>query len=297
MKRDWVQILTLALCVVLLIVTVLQGRKLESLREDVNRDFANLEQSLENVVHDISRRTEQSLENAEKIVKEYSLTPIAVDSINKIVTAEIILELKQWQEGAVVTLIVSCGEAELLQELTVDASGVCRGQITVPFEKEHELLLSALLTSGGERRREQIGGWGSVSMLLPLQHSGGGWTGPEYRDGRLFSDFSVSVDQADWYRGAVLEPVFRIYRNGELVQELEAVGDAYGGGYVPADYDDHNKDGWWGIECKSGDTIEIRLICKDEFGLSYDFHFQSWEISPEGLPKPGTASGGAIVTS
>ncbi|MBR2402879.1 MAG: hypothetical protein IKB01_08970 [Lachnospiraceae bacterium] len=74
-----------------------------------------------------------------------------------------------------------------------DGTGIFSGQIFLPVEGNNEVFLCTQISGGGLTTKEELGGWGDLSMLLPLQNSGGGWSGPEYRDGVMSSQFSISI--------------------------------------------------------------------------------------------------------
>ena len=148
-----------------------------------------------------------------------------------------------------------------------------------------------MITGGGESRRVDLGGWGDISMLLPLQSSGGGWSGPVYRDGVLSSQFNIAIEGQDNQRPGVIEnPEFQVYRNGELKQTFGAVIDPSAGSSSGVCYTVDTEDHRWSLECDEGDVIEIRFLCQDEFGLGYDWLFANW--TPEGeIPENQAAAG------
>lgn len=65
--------------------------------------------------------------------------------------------------------------------------------LKVNWEGDMRIFLSTQITGGGITQKEDIGGWGNLSMLLPLQNYGDGWSGPKYRDGVMGSQFSISI--------------------------------------------------------------------------------------------------------
>lgn len=127
-----------------------------------------------------------------------------------------------------------------------DGTGIFSGQIFLPVEGNNEVFLCTQISGGGLTTKEELGGWGDLSMLLPLQNSGGGWSGPEYRDGVMSSQFSISIrgfanrmlkvyeDQDG--PASVQNPEFYIYKNGELEQTLQAITDNNGAGGVTSGY-------------------------------------------------------------
>ena len=45
------------------------------------------------------------------------------------------------------------------------------------------------------------------------------------------------------------------------------------------------------MACDVGDVIEIRFRCEDEFGLGYDFLFQTWVAEGETADNQASAGG------
>ena len=137
-------------------------------------------------------------------------------------------------------------------------------------------------------------GYSDFSMLLPLQTGGGGWDGPVYQDGILSSQFHITIEGRDNQRPGVIEnPEFRIYRNGELVQTFGAVIDPSAGSGSGVCYTVDAEDYRWSLECDEGDTIKIRFLCQDEFGLGYDWLFANW-TPDDGEMQRDQASAGAV---
>lgn len=127
-------------------------------------------------------------------------------------------------------------------------------------------------------------------MLLPLRYSGGGWSGPNYDNGQLSSRFSIDME-SQWEQPVkILNPEFRVYRNGELTQTISAIADPYSSGdylsYTPNTPDNH-----WTLPCDVGDVIIMRFCCTDEFGLGYDFFIYDWVVAGESSDEVSYGSG------
>ena len=128
-------------------------------------------------------------------------------------------------------------------------------------------------------------------MMLPLRNSGGGWSGPEYREGVMSSQFNITIEGQDAVPGPIQNPQFLTYKNGELVLTQDAVEDPYTSGTNAVCYtvDTENYD--WSVACEVGDVIEVRFRCEDEFGLGYDFLFQTWVAEGETADNQASAGG------
>lgn len=292
MKKNGLQILTLCLCVVLLVIVVIQGRQIQEYKFQLDYRLDEMEQSLSNEIYHISSNLAWELEEADKAVTDYSLEPVGIDWENRALLADVSVTLKEWYEDTAVTLMATMGEEDVTMPLTMGEDGACSGRLSLPLEGNSDLFLTARISGGGLIRQEELGGWGDYSMLLPLRQAGGGWSGPEYQDGVLTcSYFEILIERTDGDAVMVQNPEFWFYRNGELVQTLEAVNDPHNtsdsGYYYGVDSEDHA----WSIECGLGDSIEVRFRCEDEFGLGYDFPFQSWVVEGETSEDEFSVSG------
>ena len=44
---------------------------------------------------------------------------------------------------------------------------------------------------------------------------------------------------------------------------------------------DRDRRSFYEKECEIGDVIDIHFVCRDNYGLGYDFFFQSWKVESE----------------
>lgn len=302
MKNNWIPYLSIALCAVMLIIVIVQGKKLDEYQSQVNNQIESLRRSVNDDMQSIRYYVDNQLENADKLVSSYELRPSGIDKDNHLLKAEVSVLLKEWYEDTEVELIATVGQQNVNIDMNGDGTGAFRGQISLPVEGNNEVFLCTQISGGGLTKKEELGGWGNFSMLLPLQNSGGGWSGPEYRDGVMRSQFSVSIrgfangmlkvyeDQDG--PASVQNPEFHIYKNGALEQTLPAIAGSQedniriAAGLEPEVRAERSEITYsvgdeWSIECETGDVIDIHFICHDEYGLGYDFFFQSWKAESE----------------
>lgn len=280
MGKNWMQKLTLALNVVLVLLLLWQGARLEELQKsmtDRDNEMLHRFQDLQNQVADVR----DNLEEQATAIESWTLEPTGVDAGSQTLTADVVVQLKQWSPDSVVDLTIICGGETERAALSVDETGVCRGEIAVPTARG-EIRLETAVTSGGVTVREDLGGWEGIYMLLPLQLSGSSVSGPTYQEGALSSNFDLVLTNESGT--AVVDPVFRIYRNGNLEQEVEAEPSQTMSttrddvrSYAPALPDQTMR-----LQCDPGDQIEIRFACTDGYGLGYDFPYLSWAILEDG---------------
>lgn len=280
MKKDILQIVTLCLCIVLLVTVVIQGRRLDEYRMEMENRMQNMENALSNEIQNISWNIDREMEEAARLISDYNLEPAGIDAENRALLAEVSVTLKQWHDDTEVILLADVGGNKQSIPMIHDGNGGFGAEISLPLEGNAEIVLDAQITGGGLTRREAMGAWGDCAMLLPLRSSGGGWSGPEYQDGVLRSSyFSIQIEGQNGEIVTVHNPEFLIYRNGKLAQTIPAVTPLYGeevGSYWP-----NNADRSWELECEYGDTVEVYFRCVDEYGLGYEFPFQAWVVDDE----------------
>lgn len=280
MGKNWTQRLSLVLNIVLMLLLLWQGIRLEELQKSMtDRDNEMLRrfQGLQNQLANVG----DSLKEQGTPIESWTLEPTGLDSESRTLTADMVVRLRQWSADSIVALTVTCGGETERAALSVDETGVCRGEIAIPTT-QGEIRLETAVTGGGVTVREDLGGWEGIYMLLPLQVSGSSVSGPTYQEGVLSGNFDLVL--ANESGTEVLDPVFRIYRNGILEQEVEAelsqtmsTGSGDEQAYAPALPNQTMQ-----LDCAPGDQIEIRFSCTDGYGLGYDFAYLSWAILEDG---------------
>ena len=315
MKNNWIQYLSFVLCAVMLIIIIVQGKKLDEYKIQVNNQIQSLKISVNDDIQSMRYYVDNQLENADKLVSSYKLEPSGIDKDSHCLKAEVSVSLKEWYEDTEVELIATVGKQSINIDMNSDGAGNYSGQISLPVEGSNVVLLCTQIFGEGLTKKEELGGWSDISMLLPLQSSGGGWSGPEYRDGVMSSQFSISIrgfagEMLKVYEDqdgpdSVQNPEFHIYKNGELEQTLRATAGfpedniRIAAGLEPDLHAESSEITYsvgdeWSIECETGDVIDIHFVCQDEYGLGYDFFFQSWKAeneSPDNYSAGGAVSG------
>ena len=291
MKKNWMQIVTICLCGILLAVAFVQGKQLNEIQRQMDDRMDNLRDSVEHEIRNISNDIERELEEADKVVAEYVLKPQGIDKKTRSLQATASVTLKEWYEDTEIVLLAKIGGNELSLPMASDGNGSYTSQLSLPLEGNYEVFLDALVTGGGLTKKESLGGWGDISMLLPLQNSGGGWGGPEYRDGVMSSQFHITIRGENGTPAPVQNPQFLTFKNGELVQTQEAIEDPYTGASDGRCYTVNTENYEWNVQCDVGDVIEVRFRCEDEFGLGYDFLFLTWGAEGETAENQASAGG------
>jgi hypothetical protein len=280
MKKNWMQMLSLLMSAVLLVLLIRQSWAVTDLRrslQNIEDQFYQLRIGMQGISGDVT----QAVEEAASPIQDWEVHPSGIDQEQKRLLADVVLKLKNWQEDTAVHLETVVGPDKQVAAMQVDDLGTCSGTVLFPVNEQCEVRLAAVITGGGESRRVNLDRWTDPSTLLPLQLSGSGMGGPTYHGGILFVDFSVDLNNEG--NTEVLDPVFRIYRNGALVQEVKAErsksahserGDQI---FVPALPEQTLQ-----LEWEPGSRIEVRFFCTDGYGLGYDFPYLDWTIPEDG---------------
>ena len=290
MEKRWIPVVSLVLNVVLLVMLLLQGSRLEQLGRSTANDVASTMTQVQRLREQVDALQTQ-LREGEKLIADYSLEPTGLDMEAHALLADVALQLKEWAPDSAVTLTVSMDGTDAVQELAVDESGACRGQVSLPLDGYTGMSLAAQITSGGVTAREDLGNWDGLSAMLPLRLSGTSASGPKYLGGALTGQVDICVETDG--QAQVADPVFRVYLNGALAEELPAElsrssSSTAGDCYAPATPEQELE-----VECSLGDTVEIKFFCRDSFGLGYEFSVANWTASAGGASSPEPYAPGA----
>lgn len=302
MKKNLLQILTLLLCMILLAVTVCQAKRIEALEQQMENRIDNLQEFLNMEIQKLSANVQRELEDANSLVHTFTLEPCGLDADSGTLAAELSVELKQWSEDTQVMVLAQMDGSNTEVPLEATQNGIYTGRLQLPLENGSGLsakygaglALEVHITSNGTTRSQQLGSWGDLSMLLPLRVSGSGWSGPNYVNGAMTTQFHIVLEGAEGKEVAAQEPEFAIYKNGVLADAVPAVIDpdtfASGGVCYTAD----TPGNFYALDCEPSDIIEIRFRCRDVHGLRYDFLLMIWSAEQK-LAEPMT--GDALILS
>lgn len=284
MKKNRLQIISLALNVVLLAALVFLGGKVDDLYGETMDRLDQVSTELELVQERVGAIRETQREQTE-FVADHRFVPDTVNAETGALDGAMELTLRRWAADTTVDLLATV-DGELWTFPMTGTDGVFTAAVSLPLEGSGELRFEAVITSQGVTVREDVTGYESLSMLLPLRYAGGSWGGPEYRDGVLETE-GYDVDIKKQYGTDVLTPVLRVLKNGVTVQEVPAVISDTTKHSAPnkTAYAPDTENGSLRVDCADGDTVEIHLICQDGFGLSYDFFVNGWSIKGNGVTE------------
>lgn len=279
MKKNWMQLVSLALNVVLLFSVIGLGRKLEESEDQLGMRISNMEYTLRNSVSGISDQVQRELEETSRLASDYSLEPAGLDRETHSLRAEVSVTLRSWRADTEAVLLVEQNGAVEEVPLTQGENGRFTAPVALTTDRPEEIALTLTVTNDGTTVRESLGSWSYISMLLPYQpssrSSSGSWS---YQDGRLMlgTSYKFDVCDQDGRPVSVDDPVYRVYRNEKLVEQSKV---------LPSNRIDASQEWPEGIACGPGDTVHLVFVCTDDYGLTYEFTLIRWTITEDGIAE------------
>ena len=283
MKKNWLQILSLALNVALLITLLVTRAELVNTRTILKSNLDGIAWRLSDMDDRITNLSAKQREQTENLA-DFSLEPTGLDSENHTLQADMKITLRRWTADTAVTLLATQNGRTAEQPMT-GTDGVFTAPVELPVEQTGEVSFAVNITAGGQTSREEVTSYSDLAMLLPLVSLGNGSVaGPSYRKESACMEIGLDVELEKQYGAKVIDPVFQVLKNGDVVQEIPAKLLEESIAYSDPDkeyYAPDTADEKLEIPCQS-DTIEIHLLCQDSFGLSYDFTVRTYEIGTNG---------------
>ena len=280
LKKNGVSLLTLLLCVCTLVTVFQQKKEIDHLSGRVGA----MKSSLYEMVSNVPSQIVDALEEADKLTEHYEVEPLGVDAETNSLQTDVTVTLKEWSEDMAVTLLAVVAGQEFDVPMEFIGDGVFRTPLPLPIESGVEIRLNLLIAGREFTTRESLGGWTDISMLMPIQRSGwggGGWQ--NFRGGGLsLLEYSVDLENQNHESVQVHDPIYRIYRNGEAVIErpglLEEESEFPMYRYTSGAWETP-------IACEPGDELVVAFVCRDDYGLGYEWVQSRLLILEDGVPE------------
>ena len=280
MKKNWLQILSLALNVALLITLLVTRAELVNTRTVLKSNLDGIAWRLSDMDDRITNLSAKQREQTEDL-SDFSFEPTGLDPESHTLQADMSITLRRWTADTEVALLITQnGQTAELPMTGTD--GVFATPVGLPVEDTGEVSFAANITAGGQTSREEVTSYSDLAVLLPLSNDSSGYGDPTYRGGNFQLQYDLGIRKQ--YGTEVIAPVFQVLKNGETVQTLPAKisestfsGDPDVVYYTPA-----SENGGIAVSCQPEDTVELHLLCRDSFGLSYDFTACTYEIDQDG---------------
>ena len=280
MKKNWFQILSLALNAVLLIALLMTRAELADTQNSLKNQLDSVAWRLIDVQDQITDLSVRQREQTEDL-SDFSFEPTGLDPESHMLQADMSITLRRWTADTEVTLLVT-QSGRITEQPMSGSGGVFTTPVSLPVEDTGEVSFAANITTGGQTSREEVTSYSDLAMLLPLVCNSSCGSGPTYQGGIFQIQYDMGIKKH--YGAEISEPAFQVLKNGEAVRTLPAaISESTSSSdpdviyYTPAS-DDGNIE----VSCQPKDTIELHLLCRDSFGLSYDFTVCSYEIDQDG---------------
>ena len=280
MKKNWFQILSLALNVALLIALLVTRAELVNTRTILKSNLDGIAYRLSDVDDRITNLSAKQREQTEDL-SDFSFEPTGLDPESHTLQADMSITLRRWTADTEVALAVTQSGRTTEQSMS-GSGGVFTAPVSLPVEDTGEVSFAVNITAGGQTSREEVTSYSDIAMLLPLVSDGSCCGGPTYQEGIFHIQYDMGIKKQ--YGAEISEPAFQVLKNGEAVRTLPAaISESTSSSdpdviyYTPAS-DDGNIE----VSCQPKDTIELHLLCRDSFGLSYDFTACTYEIDQDG---------------
>ena len=280
MKEKRFQNLSLALNAVLLIALFTIRAELVDKQTILKSKLDDIAYRLSDMDERITNLSAKQREQTEDL-SDFSFEPTGLDPESHTLQADMSITLRRWTADTEVTLLVT-QSGRITEQPMSGSGGVFTTPVSLPVEDTGEVSFAANITAGGQTSREEVTSYSDLAMLLPLVSNGSCCGGPTYQGGIFQIQYDMGIKKQ--YGAEISEPAFQVLKNGEAVRTLPAaISESTSSSdpdviyYTPAS-DDGNIE----VSCQPKDTIELHLLCRDSFGLSYDFTVCTYEIDQDG---------------
>ena len=280
MKEKRFQNLSLALNAVLLIALFATRAELVDKQTILKSKLDDIAYRLSDMDDQITNLSAKQREQTEDL-SDFSFEPTGLDPESHTLQADMSITLRRWTADTEVALAVTQNGRTTEQPMSGNG-GVFTALVSLPVEDTGEVSFAANITAGGQTSREEVTSYSDLAVLLPLSNDSSGYGDPTYRGGNFQLQYDLGIRKQ--YGTEVIAPVFQVLKNGETVRTLPAaISESTSSSdpdviyYTPAS-DDGNIE----VSCQPKDTIELHLLCRDSFGLSYDFTACTYEIDQNG---------------
>ena len=218
MKKNWFQILSLALNAVLLIALLMTRAELADTQNSLKNQLDSIAWRLIDVQDQITDLSVRQREQTEDL-SDFSFEPTGLDPESHTLQADMSITLRRWTADTAVTLLITQnGQTAELPMTGTD--GVFATPVGLPVEQTGEVSFAVNITDGGQTSREEVTSYSDIAMLLPLTNDSSGYGDPTYRGGSFQLQYDLGIRKQ--YGTEVIDPVFQVLKNGEAVRTLPA---------------------------------------------------------------------------
>lgn len=270
MKKNWLQIASIVLNVVLLVFVLRLDGEMKVLRYELSQELQGAEERTSNALYEV----QHMLETAEELHTGYGMKLTGIDVDTQSFLADAFVQFEHWGTDLAATLCMTQGEVTTELPMTHEGNG--RFTAPVSLKETGEIQLAVLVTENGVAAREELGGWEDIVSLLPLQMDTWAYNAAVFRGGKLtIGEIQAFLKGTGGNYVEAENAEFRVYLNGDFVKTIEALYDPQKGYRAAEDV--------VLTEVNSWNYVWVNFACRDQYGLHYEFPVSTWT---EGEPPP-----------
>ena len=191
MKKNWLQILSLALNVALLITLLVTRAELVNTRTILKSNLDGIAWRLSDMDDRITNLSAKQREQTEDL-SDFSFEPTGLDPESHTLQADMSITLRRWTADTEVALLITQnGQTAELPMTGTD--GVFATPVGLPVEDTGEVSFAANITAGGQTSREEVTSYSDLAVLLPLSNDSSGYGDPTYRGGSIQLQYDLGI--------------------------------------------------------------------------------------------------------
>jgi hypothetical protein len=291
MKKNLLPLISFCLTVLLLVVCIQQHMELKDYQAQIDFEMDSLRTELTNQMNHLAAGADTVPEETQGVeehptmeagyfVSDFSVNAYYINIEEWMLDTYISVTLNHVDSDMVVTLLAEFDGKTVSVPMSRYNNYSFSANLSIPVDNPNDVDYTIQVEMDGKTTQQSVYAYVDILDLLAIYCSGGDFSGPYFKDGMIYGQCSIRLDN---WSGApepqpLLDPRFEILKNGEVVQTLEAVqaGEWTDGGTCP--YEIKNEDHTWAVEAQEGDRFVLRFRCHNEYGLGWEFYLIAYEI-------------------
>lgn len=208
------------------------------------------------------------------------LEPTGTDPAERTVSGQLVVD-PGWQYGRLLQADLRADNETIPVPLTRREDGTFSGTVTLPLDAEPIWMTLQTEGDGTTELSPLLTAALDTYALLPVQRRTWSGVSPSYGDSTFGLGGELAFGIQNWEAPGVRvqAPEFRLYRGGQMVETVPAQEQHTGRTYrYTANLEEPVL-----VPCQPGEEIRLTFACRDDFGLAYEFDYDCWQTTADGL--------------
>lgn len=188
-----------------------------------------------------------------------------------------------WQYGDLLQADLYADNETFPVPLTLREDGCYTGAVTLPLDASPIWMSLQMADSGSPELSQMLTAAVDTYALLPVQKRTWSGVSPVYGDGAFGLGGALEFGLQNWEAPGVQvrAPEFRLYRDDVLEETIPAQEQRSGRTYsYTANLEEPVL-----VSCGPGEELCLTFACRDDFGLAYEFAYDHWLVTADGLAE------------